>query len=599
VPESRFDLLQLGTYRRQLTPEGSATLTRALWLHILAGVVEGLALLSLLPIATVLAEGGTAWGLSLVGWLVVLAVLAAGTFVLRYFEELKGYSVALDFMRTSHQAIGDRLARLPLGWFGQARTGGLSRLVADGFMSAASVLAHMLGSLVVNASALVTIIVGSWVWDARLGLVFTVAVPVAVAVMAGARAIKRAGDRVVREPEREYANRIVEYAVCQPALRAAGRADGFAPLERAGRDFAAAKVRDLWLSSIGLLLNGIVMQAIVVVLITVAASLAVDGTMGAIETIAFIGLALRVMRTLEDLASMSIGLESSRTPLLEMREILEAEVLPEVGAAVELPTPGEVDVRGVSFGYDPAAPVLRDVSFTARPGTMTALVGHSGSGKTTIARLISRFWDVDGGSVRVGGVDIREQPTEQLMSQLSMVFQDVYLFDDTLEANVRVGRPDASDVEVHDAARLAGVTQIAERLPDGWQSRVGEGGRSLSGGERQRVAIARALLKRAPIVLFDEATSALDAENEANVLASMQRLRATSTLIVIAHKLATVREADQIVVLGREPGTAGATVVERGTHDELFDAEGQYRHFWNRRAAAAGWSLRGAAGPAK
>ncbi|MFD2757025.1 ABC transporter ATP-binding protein [Gulosibacter faecalis] len=599
MPESRFDPLQLGTYRRQLTPEGSATLTRALWLHILAGVVEGLALLSLLPIATVLAQGGTAWGLSLVGWLVVLAVFAAGTFVLRYFEELKGYSVALDFMRTSHQAIGDRLARLPLGWFGQARTGGLSRLVADGFMSAASVLAHMLGSLVVNASALVTIIVGSWVWDARLGLVFTVAVPVAVAVMAVARAIKRAGDRVVREPEREYANRIVEYAVCQPALRAAGRADGFAPLERAGRDFAAAKVRDLWLSSIGLLLNGIVMQAIVVVLITVAASLAVDGTMGAIETVAFIGLTLRVMRTLEDLASMSIGLESSRTPLLEMREILEAEVLPEAGAAVELPTPGEVDVRGVSFGYDAAAPVLRDVSFTARPGTMTALVGHSGSGKTTIARLISRFWDVDGGSVRVGGVDIREQPTEQLMSQLSMVFQDVYLFDDTLEANVRVGRPDASDVEVHDAARLAGVTQIAERLPDGWQSRVGEGGRSLSGGERQRVAIARALLKRAPIVLFDEATSALDAENEANVLASMQRLRATSTLIVIAHKLATVREADQIVVLGREPGAAGATVVERGTHDELFDAEGQYRHFWNRRAAAAGWSLRGAAGPAK
>jgi ATP-binding cassette subfamily B protein len=126
VPESRFDLLQLGTYRRQLTPEGSATLTRALWLHILAGVVEGLALLSLLPIATVLAEGGTAWGLSLVGWLVVLAVLAAGTFVLRYFEELKGYSVALDFMRTSHQAIGDRLARLPLGWFGQARSRGSS-----------------------------------------------------------------------------------------------------------------------------------------------------------------------------------------------------------------------------------------------------------------------------------------------------------------------------------------------------------------------------------------------------------------------------------------------------------------------------------------
>jgi ATP-binding cassette subfamily B protein len=219
---------------------------------------------------------------------------------------------------------------------------------------------------------------------------------------------------------------------------------------------------------------------------------------------------------------------------------------------------------------------------------MTAIVGPSGSGKSTITSLIARFWDVDAGTVRVGGADIREMPTQQLMSQLSMVFQDVYLFDDTLWANIAVGDPSASRERILEAAAMSGVTSIAEALPAGWDTPVGEGGRALSGGERQRVSIARALLKGAPIVLIDEASSALDAENEANVLASIDRLRTTSTLIVIAHKLDTVRRADRIVVLDGAGGIA-----EAGTHESLLEHGGRYRSFWDQRQAAAGWRLSG------
>ena len=216
---------------------------------------------------------------------------------------------------------------------------------------------------------------------------------------------------------------------------------------------------------------------------------------------------------------------------------------------------------------------------------MTAIVGPSGAGKTTILRLIARFWDAGSGTVAIGGVDVREMSTEVLMRQISVVFQDVYLFDGTIEENIRLGRPEATDAEVREAATLARVTEIAERLPEGWESRVGEGGARLSGGERQRVSIARAILKDAPIVLLDEATAALDPINERAVQQALQALTQDKTLVVVAHRLQTVQAADQILVLDQ------GQILERGSHSELLSQHGRYAAFWQERVRAAGWRV--------
>ncbi|SJM61600.1 ABC transporter ATP-binding protein [Gulosibacter sp. 10] len=591
----RFDPLMLARFRPLLSPEGWLRLRMSIGMNIAMGVVEGLAMLSLLPIATALTAEVTAsavpeerapFGVSLVGWLWILAALAVLGGVVRYVDSLVGYLAATDFIRRGHLAVGEQLSVLPLGWFDRKRTGEISHLVSSGFMSAGQTLAHTMSLVVGNAATLATLCIGSWCWDWRLGLTLTCSFPAAFALMLVARRIRAAANRPLAPADAEMASRVVEYAACQPALRAAGRSSDFAPLEAARAANDRARFRELWLSTAGVLLNGVSVQAVVVAIIAVVGGLAASGQMTAAAVVAFVGLLLRFAKNIGTLGESQLGVEEARIPLERAEEILDAEPLPEPDAPVAPGEPGGVEIRDVRFGYAPDRPVLDGVSMTLRPGTVTAVVGPSGSGKTTLARLIARFWDVDSGSISVGGVDIREMPVEQLMAQLSMVFQDVYLFDDTLEANVRVGRPDATREEMLEAADRAGVSAIAARLPDGWETRVGEGGRSLSGGERQRVSIARALLKRAPIVLFDEATSALDAGNEANVLASVDELRAGSTFLVIAHKLDTIRSADHIVVLDERGGIA-----EEGDHERLHAAGGPYRRYWDRRAAAAGWTL--------
>jgi ATP-binding cassette subfamily B protein len=337
------------------------------------------------------------------------------------------------------------------------------------------------------------------------------------------------------------------------------------------------------------MLNGVAVQAVFSVLIAVGAWIAVGGGINPITVVAILGLAARFASPLAALAEIGSAMRLAAAELRRITAVLDTPALPEPQAPQPVSVPGRVEFDHVAFSY-PDRKVLSDVSFVAEPGTMTALVGPSGSGKTTVTRLIARFYDVGGGVVRVGGVDVRDQTTADLMAQLSLVFQDVYLFDDTLWENIRIGRPDASDADIEDAARTAGLLSVVERLPDGWQTRVGEGGSALSGGERQRVSIARALIKNARIVLFDEATSALDPENEDHVADSIRRLAHGSTAIVIAHKLSTVTAADNIIVL-----SADGTVQDSGTHADLITRGGQYAEFWSQRASATGWSMAGSA----
>ena len=252
------------------------------------------------------------------------------------------------------------------------------------------------------------------------------------------------------------------------------------------------------------------------------------------------------------------------------------ESLPKTGGAPE------VEFRDVTFAYGEKE-VLHDISFTLEKNRMLALVGPSGGGKSTVANLLSRFWDVKGGQILVRGRDIREVPLSELMDQISMVFQRVYLFQDTVYNNISMGRPDATREEVYEAAKKARCYDFIMALPDGFDTVIGEGGASLSGGERQRISIARCILKDAPIVILDEATASVDADNESYIQEAITQLCRGKTLLVIAHRLNTIRHADEILVIDQ------GRIAQAGTHDALMEQQGIYRRFVTARSNPTGW----------
>ena len=584
-----FDLIS--RLREPLSADGRAGFSQVMYLSCIVGLVRGFSLISFIPAAIALTSGQAAWGMSLRAWLVVLAVCALLSFILEYVLAMRSYVVAFDFLTNMHRAIGDKIASLPLGAFRADTAGKTSRLVSRELMMLGEIFAHMYSPLIAAIVTSLTMLIGITVFSPVLGVVCLAAVPIVAGGVWVARRCLLSGSALKEPPAQELSHRIVEYATKQGALRACGRSASYEPLQRAEELYGAAARRSLIRETLGQITNGMAAQLVVVSLICAIGLLAVGGSVSPVEAVVAIGLLLRFTQILVDIGALASAFETRR-PVLDLgHEILSTPELPVAseGEQSEDATAlsASVALEDVVFSYEADQPVLRGVSFRVEPGTMSAIVGPSGCGKTTIARLIARFYDVDSGVVSVGGRDVRRWDPAELMAQLSLVFQDVYLFDDTLEANVRVGRPDASAAEVEEAARLSGVDEIVARLPMGWGTQVGEGGRALSGGERQRVSIARALLKASPIVLFDEATSALDPENEHRVTAAMDTLRRNATLLVIAHKLDTITAADQIVVLDEN-----GRVVQIGTHKQLYaETEGQYRGFWEARSRAAGWRL--------
>lgn len=604
--------------REPLSAAGRTNFRQVTALSCIVGVVRGLSLIAFIPAAIALTSGRPAWGMNLTAWLIVLALCALASFITEYLLAMRSYMVSFDFLSNMHRAIGDKVASLPLGSFRADTAGKMSRLVSRELMLLGEMFAHMYSPFIAAIVTSLTMLVGITVFSPALGLVCVLAIPVIAGGVWVARTCLNSGSALKEPPAQELSHRIVEYATKQGALRACGRSSSYDPLERAEDTYGKAARRSLIRETIGQVVNGMAAQVVVVSLIIVIGLLAVGGSVSPVEAIVSIGLLLRFTQILVDIGMLASAFETRRPVLDLSHEVLSAPELPILPASPDKdpassnhdpsspdqnpaspdqnPSSSDQDpalsdscvaLTDVSFAYEADHPVLRGVSFQVAPGTMTAIVGPSGCGKTTIARLVARFYDVDAGSVSVGGRDVRQWDTAQLMAQLSLVFQDVYLFDDTLEANVRIGRADASDDDVKEAARLSGVDEIVERLPLGWKTRVGEGGRALSGGERQRVSIARALLKAAPIVLFDEATSALDPENENRITDAMGALRRNATLIVIAHKLDTITAADQIVVLDHS-----GRVAQVGTHAELYSQrDGQYRAFWQARSRAAGWRL--------
>ena len=575
----------------QLLGDDAPVFRRYCAMAIAYGVLSGLTITALvLALGRLLSAdvGGAAL------WLLVLLAGLLACWGWRRQVERAGVRVGVTVLQGARQRLGDHVARLPVGWFTPDNTAKLGHVITQGMMNVAQLPAHVLTPVICGAVTPLVLVAALFALHWQLGLIALLALP----LLAGAlRLTAHLGQRADDAYHRHFAQtsqRLVEFAQAQSVLRAFngnGDGDGTRFLRQAIDEQRHAGTRLIYLSALSSVLNAWAVQAIFAALLA-AAALWLQGLLGAasaagdaISVIVALLLVVRFVDPLQEVASYGEVLRGARGPLDAARDIFAVQPLPEA-AAPRAPHGGAVELRDVHFRYaQEQADVLTGINLHCAPGSMTALIGASGSGKTTLVRLIARFFDASAGAVLVGGVDVRHMSSEQLAGQISQIFQDSYLFQGSIADNIRIGKPGATDAEVLEAARQAGVAEIIARLPEGLDTPVGEGGARLSGGERQRIAIARALIKDAPILLVDEATAALDAENQAAIAGALARLRGKRTVIVIAHQLSTVAMADQIVVLD------GGTIREQGAPATLRAQDGLYAHFLAQRQAAKGWRI--------
>ena len=575
----------------QLLGEDASVLRRYLAMALVYGLLCGVTIVMLVPILTHLLGGDT---YAAAQWLIALVIGVVACWALRRSVEKAGIRVGIAVLQRGRHRLGDHVAQLPVGWFSAQNTARLSHLATSGMMELAQLPAHVFTPLLTGVVTPVVILIALFTLHWQMGLVALATLPVLLGVFVLTARLGQRADHDFQHNAALTSQRMVEFAQAQSVLRAFNGEDGGTQfLEQAiGRQQQAAK-HLIHVSAMSVVFNAWAVQAGFAALL-VAATLWLGDLLGAglevgsvIAVMITLLLVSRFIDPLLEVAGYSEVLRGARGQLGAVREIFAVKPLPQ-SQAPEAPLDGSVELRNVSFTYADGQPdVLRDVSLRIEPGSMTALVGASGSGKTTLVRLIARFFDVTQGRVIVGGVDVRQMSGEQLAGQISQIFQDAYLFQGSIADNIRIGKPAASDADVMEAARQAGVLEIIERLPQGLDTPVGEGGARLSGGERQRISIARALIKDAPILLVDEATAALDAENQAAIAEALARLRGKRTLIVIAHQLSTVVMADQILVLDQ------GQLSEQGSHAELSAKPGLYAHFLAQRRAAKGWRIAG------
>ncbi|PSL01848.1 ATP-binding cassette subfamily B protein [Haloactinopolyspora alba] len=559
------------TLLRVLGHEYATPMRRTLAMMTATAAVEGVLYALLVPILRALfgRTPADAWP-----WLIAFAAAVAVYAVLRYISDLSGMRVGTTMLRGMYHRLGDHLARLPIGWYTDRRVGDVSVMASRGLLAALGVMAHLLAPFISALVTPLTIVAVMLVLDWRLGLASLVAVPIVVVTQVRTARSMATVDAQRHDRDHEAAARVIEYLQAQPVLRAGGRTrerfglldDSLQHVERTSR----RQTLSMLPGAVGLTLT---VQAIFTVLLALGTYLALGGNIGAAEVLTILVLAARCADPLLSLSDIGAKLRGARSELDRLDTVLRTEPLPEPDEPIR-PERHDVEFDAVTFRYGDRT-VAENVSLSVPEGQRIAVVGPSGAGKSTLLQLLARFHDVDAGAVRVGGVDVRAIDTEVLMARIAIVFQDVYLFHGTIEENVRLGRPDASDAEVRAAATAARLDEVIERLPGGWAADVGEGGALLSGGERQRVSIARALLKDAPMVLLDEVTSALDPLNEAAVHEGIERLMAGRTVVMVAHRMRTVRRADRVALLDR------GRIIAEGSHDELLSRGGTYADFWN------------------
>ncbi len=512
---------------------------------------------------------------------VIFVILSLVTHVQQYRTT---YGLVYNEVRTTRLTLAERLRRLPLGYFGKRDLADLTETLMGDVNRMEHVWSHVLGYLYGSYISTALIAVCLVFYDWKLTIACLWGVPVAFILLFGSRKMTEKAAERTKAAAIRVSDGIQEALENVREIRASNREEFY--LEKLNRkidDHERIMIKGEL--STGLFINGasVIMRLGVATTILAGAGEILSGDIDFMMLFLFLMVITRVYAPFDQSLALIAEMFVSQVSADRINEIYSTPLAE--GAERFEPEGHDIVFEHVSFAYDEKK-VLDDVSFTAAEGEVTALVGPSGSGKSTCAKLAARLWDIDEGTIKVGGVDISTVDPEVLLTDYSVVFQDVVLFDDTVMENIRLGKHGASDEEVLAAAKAANCDEFVERLPEGYNTSIGENGAKLSGGERQRISIARALLKDAPIILLDEATASLDVENETKVQGALSRLLRGKTVLVIAHRMRTVEAADKIIVLKE------GRVAEEGTPADLMKKGGIFARMVELQKQSAGWKLK-------
>lgn len=517
-------------------------------------------------------------------FLVLTLVFLLLSFITHLQQYRATYGLVYREIKTMRMGLAERMRKLPLGYFGKRDLADLTETIMGDVNRLEHVWSHCIGYLYGSYLSTAVVAVVLFIYNWKMAIACLWGVPVAFALLFGSRSLAKKNSEITKAAAIDVSDGIQETLENIREIRAINQEQRFLSSLYDKIDYHEKTMLHGELS-IGIFVNAasVIMRLGVATTILTGTKLILAGNIDFMLLFMFLLVITRIYAPFDQALALIAEMLMSQVSASRLMEIYDAKTAE--GDESFVPKDHNIVFENVSFAYD-SDEVLKGVSFTAKEGEITALVGPSGSGKSTCAKLAARLWDVTGGAIKVGGIDINSVDPEVLLTDYSMVFQDVVLFDDTVMENIRLGKYGATDEEVLAAAAAANCDEFVKKLPQGYGTPIGENGAKLSGGERQRISIARALLKNAPIVLLDEATASLDVENETKVQGALSRLLAGKTVLVIAHRMRTVEAADKIVVL------ADGKVAEEGSPKELFAKEdGIFRRMTQLQNSSASWSI--------
>lgn len=528
--------------------------------------------------------GGGVKGNRITFYIIGCIICFALIFLTTWFQYNNTYFTTYEESGKRRLSLAERLRKLPLSFFGKRDLADLTSTIMSDCEVIEKSTSHFIPGLFGSLISTVIISVGLFVFDWRMALASLWVVPVSLIIVLFSYKVQ---DKVLIRfmgSKMSCADGMQEYIETIRDLKANNAEENYlSGLKNKIKGVEKSNIKAELTASLFVTSAGMVLKLGIASVVLVGSALLVNGSC-VLTFFMFLLVASRLYDPMQTALLNLAGIIAVRTNVARMNEILEYPV--QTGSDTLTNDGYDIVFDHVGFAYNDGEVVLKDVSFTAKQGEVTALVGPSGGGKTTVSRLVARFWDIQKGKITVGGMNVAEIEPEKLMSLYSIVFQDVTLFDNTIMENIRLGKKGATDEEVLNAARLANVDEFAEKLSDKWNTNIGENGCELSGGERQRISIARAFLKDAPVILLDEATASLDVENETIIQTALSRLIKDKTVLIIAHRMRTVAGADKIVVL------SDGVVAEQGKPSELYKKNGIYARMVDLQSDSSKWEIK-------